>query len=237
MQHIYFPSSDHLDATVAITAATVGFMVFWSVVSSKKIIPRLAESRSTDDAQEAKIHLQRLVGITCFGIVPALIFTAAMGRAWSEFGVKAQYSLYDLWWTLGLAAVAAPLAYIGAQKPESRNFYPEIRRPEWGTRTLVLSALGWTCYTIAYELLFRGFLLFSCERAFGIGAAIAINTSIYALAHVPKRMTEGIGSIVFGIILCGITLHTGTIWTALLVHIVLALSNEWFALRGHLGKS
>lgn len=231
MQLNYFPTSDHLDAAIAISAATVGFMIFWSVVSSKKIIPRLAQSRSAEDAQEAKIHLQRVVGVTCFGIIPALVFTAGMGRSWSDFGVLARFSLNELWWTLGLAAVAVLLAYIGAQKAEGRAFYPEIRRSVWSTRTVVLSALGWTGYTIAYELLFRGFLLFSCERAFGIGAAIAINTSIYALAHVPKRMTEGIGSVVFGIILCGVTLQTGTIWVAMLVHIALALSNEWFALR------
>jgi membrane protease YdiL (CAAX protease family) len=233
MNEAYFLSPDHLDATLAIMFATIGFIIFWMVVSSPTLVNRLAVSRSMEDAQEAKIHLQRVVGVTVFGIIPAFVFMCLLGRSWADFGVKAEFSTENLWWTLGLSLLALPIAYAGARKEEGKRFYPEIRRPVWGTRTLVLSALGWVSYTIAYEMLFRGFMLFSCYRVMGIGPAIAINIAIYALAHVPKRMTEGIGSLVFGIILCAVTLHSGHVWVAILVHIVLALSNEWFSLKLH----
>lgn len=60
------------------------------------------------------------------------------------------------------------------------------------------------------QRMFRGFLLFSCARVLGVWPAIAINTAIYALAHVPKGKTEGIGAVV-GILFCLITLESGTI--------------------------
>lgn len=227
----YFPSAHHFDATLAITLTTLGFIVFWSVVTSPRIIPWLAGRVGAERAQETKIYLQRTVGIFGFGIIPALVFFGWLGRSGPDFGWSAQWTALDLWWTLGLSALALPLSYIGARKPDSLAMYPEIRRPVWGQRTLILSAFTWTAYLVAYELIFRGFLLFSCYRAFGAGAAIAVNTAIYALVHVPKRMTEGIGAIVLGGILCGVALQTGTIWVAVLVHVVLSLSNEWFSLR------
>ncbi len=227
----YFPSQDHFEATLAIALTSLGFILFWSVVTSAQIIPRLAVKVGAEQAQETKIYLQRIVGICSFGIIPALIFFIGLGRSGPDFGISWQWTASDMWWTLGLSALALPLSYTGARKTESLALYPEIRRPVWGRRTLVLSMLSWTAYLIAYELIFRGFLLFSCYRAFGTGPAITINTAIYALAHVPKRMTEGIGAIVLGAVLCIGTLQTGTIWVAVLVHIVLSLSNEWFSLR------
>ncbi len=229
----YFPSADHFEATLAIVLTTFGFILFWSVVSSAKIIPWLSGQRRNEQAQEIKIYLQRGVGVLAFGIVPAMIYIVWLGRKGADFGWSARWSAVDGWWTLGLSVLALPLSYFGARKAESLNLYPEIRRPVWGLRTLLFSASTWIAYLIAYELIFRGFLLFSCYRAFGLGAAIAVNTAIYALVHVPKRLTEGIGAIVLGSILCVATLQTGTIWVAVLVHVVLSLSNEWFSLRNH----
>lgn len=230
-----YPTPDHFDATLAVTLTTLGFILFWSVASSPGLTPWLARRTGAERAQELKIYLQRGVGVFVFGILPALVFFGWLGRTGADFGWSARWSALDLWWTLGLSALALPLSYAGARKAESLAMYPEIRQPVWGRRTLLLSALSWVAYLVAYELIFRGFLWFSCYRAFGMGAALAVNTAIYALVHVPKRLTEGIGAIVLGAVLCVVTQQTGTIWVAVLVHVVLSLSNEWFSLRNHPG--
>lgn len=227
----FFVSPDHLDATLAIALTTLGFIIFWSVASSPRIIPWLTNWYTKAQAQEYKIYIQRLVGMVFYGLVPIFIFFQLLGRSGPDFGLVWHLSLTDIWWTVGLSAIAIPLTYIGAKKEECLAMYPEVRSPIWGRRILVLSALCWVAYLFFYELLFRGFLLFSCERAFGPVAAITINTALYSLVHVPKRMTEGIGAIFFGIVSCVVTLSTGTIWVTLLIHIVLSLANEWYALR------
>ena len=229
----YFPTVIHFDATLAIALATLGFIVFWAVANNALLVSWLTGRLGDEQAQESKIYLQRLVGVCCYGIIPALVFFAGLGYKGSDLGLSWQWTLADLWWTLGLSALAVILSYLGARKPESLAMYPEIRRPVWGQRTLLFSALTWTAYLFAYELTFRGFLLFICERAFGPGPAIAVNTAIYALVHVPKRMTEGVGALILGLVLCLVTLQTGTIWVAFLVHVALSLSNEWFSLRNH----
>lgn len=227
----YFPTPHHADATLAISLTTLGFIIFRSVATHPRLIPLLAARGGMEQGQEDKIYLQRLVGIAVYGFLPALLFFAVLGRPARDFGLAWQWTAADGWWTLSLSALSVLFSYLGARKAEGQAMYPEVRRTVWGRRTLILSALSWTAYLLAYELTFRGFLLFSCERAFGAGAALAINTALYALVHIPKRMTEGIGAIPLGLILCLITLQTGTIWVTFWVHVALSLSNEWFCLR------
>jgi membrane protease YdiL (CAAX protease family) len=77
--------------------------------------------------------------------------------------------------------------------------------------------------------MFRGLLFFSFIRFIGNLPAIVVNVFIYALVHIHKGFKETLASIPFGIILCLMTLSTGSIWAAFIVHIILALSNEWIS--------
>jgi membrane protease YdiL (CAAX protease family) len=97
-------------------------------------------------------------------------------------------------------------------------------------KLLIISSLGWIVYLLAYEFLFRGFLLFTCIQSFGIWPAIIINILIYSFAHIPQGLKETAGAIPFGLILCYITILSGTIWPAFILHAVLAISNEWFSI-------
>ena len=116
--------------------------------------------------------------------------------------------------------------------------YPQIRTPlPWGRGLLFSSAMTLVLYTLAYEIMFRGYLLFSCEKEMGAVLAIVINTSIYALVHIPKGWKETVGAFPMGIVLCWLTLETGNIWIAVIVHIALALSSEWLSIYFHLNKS
>ena len=111
--------------------------------------------------------------------------------------------------------------------------YPQIRKKEWNFQLLLLSAFSWTAYLLAYEFMFRGYLLFISVAYLGVWPAIALNVAIYALVHVPKGYKEAFGAVPFGIVLGIITIQTGTIWVAFVVHVIMALSNEWFSLRAN----
>jgi len=51
------------------------------------------------------------------------------------------------------------------------------------------------------------------------------------LIHVPKGLRESVGAIPLGILLCYISLSTGSILAAILVHVIMALTNEWASLK------
>ena len=79
--------------------------------------------------------------------------------------------------------------------------------------------------------MFRGFLFFALLEEFDLLTAITINTVIYSMAHLQKDIKESLGAIPMGIVLCWLTYKTGNIWTAIWLHSVLALSNEWFSIK------
>src|SRR5690606_30971048 len=126
------------------------------------------------------------------------------------------------------AFIIIPLNLFAAGKPSNLLRYPQIRMPHWSDQTFIIAAVGWTLYLFAYEYLFRGILFFGLLPHMGLAATVAINTAIYALVHLPNGAKETIGAIPLGILVCLITFETGSILAAFLIHLTLALSNEFF---------
>jgi membrane protease YdiL (CAAX protease family) len=142
-------------------------------------------------------------------------------------------SFFSVIWTLGLSALVIPLAYISAKKPKNLVNYPQIRAKVWTNKTVFINALGWFIYLFGYEFLFRGTLLFPLVDTLGVWPAIAINIALYSATHIPKGLDETIGAIPLGLVLCLLTLQSGTIWIAFLVHVAMAWTNSFTALKFH----
>ena len=228
-----FPTPAHLEASIAIGMTTIGYMCFWSVVSSEKPVGWMERWYQGETAREMKIYLQRATGVLMYGIIPACIYVWLGHSGPADFGLSIKWEFIDTQWAFILCALALIIARLSSPKPKSHLIYPEVRTRAWGRSTLLRSAFWWASYFLAYETMFRGFLLFSCVEAFGTGPALVINLALYALTHVAKTMDEAIGAVIMGTILCIVTLQTGTIWVAFLVHTTLSLSNEWWSLRFH----
>jgi membrane protease YdiL (CAAX protease family) len=171
-----------------------------------------------------------LLGFLLFGIVP-FILVIFSGLSLNSVGVEGFVSLDEILWILGLSAVVIIMNYFAARSEDNLRMYPQIRVKDWPRRLLIKSSLTWILYLIGYEFLFRGYLLFSWEKEVGALMAISVNVALYVLVHVPKGLKEAVGALPLGILLCILTLQTGTIWIALLVHIVMALTNEWFSIH------
>ena len=231
MQYSLSWSPEDLEPILVIGLTTIGFLVWFFISKSEKIFRGMIERHGLASAQVRRIYMQKLLGFVAFGVVPAIVLFAFLPYSWEEWGVAAKFPAETFYWILGLSPVLTLMTYSSTRKPESLAMYPEIRKPEWDMTIFILSALGWMIYLLAYEWMFRGYLLFGCVRAFGVWPAIIINTCIYSLVHVPKGQTEAIGAIPLGILLCIITIRTETIIVAVVAHWVLSLANEWFSLK------
>ena len=97
----------------------------------------------------------------------------------------------------------------------------------------MLNLLGWAIYLFGYEFLFRGILLFPLAETVGVWPAIAVNIALYSATHIPKGLDETLGAIPLGLVLCWLTLASGTIWIAFLVHVAMAWTNSLTALKHH----
>jgi membrane protease YdiL (CAAX protease family) len=78
-------------------------------------------------------------------------------------------------------------------------------------------------FLIVYEIFFRGVLFSFCIAVTNIPLAIVINVMLYAIAHAFSTRQELAGTIPFGILLCLLTLFSGSVWPALIIHLLLGL--------------
>lgn len=175
------------------------------------------------------ILLQRLSGMMIYGVLPVTFYYILtqdinIGR---YTGILKEDTLY---WLLLPAAFIIIINYLNAGRRDNLKMYPEIRKGEWSFSLLILSAVSWAGYLLAYEFLFRALLFVPACRLFGFWPAVILNVGIYSLVHIPKGIKEGVGAIFLGFVLCWLVAKTGSFWIAFFVHVVLALSNEWFSI-------
>ncbi len=182
-------------------------------------------------------------GFIIMGLIPALMimvfFKTDLHQSGLVFGNTAK-----LWpWLAGVSLVLIALNAFNSKDGALRAIYPEMRLSVWTAKELAIMAGGWIIYLTAYEFLFRGLLLLSCYEAFGLWPAVVINLALYSALHLPKGMKEAIAALPFGALICYLTIESGSILPAILLHVLQAVSCEWFCIyrnpemKFHLQKS
>lgn len=213
--------------SISVAFATVGYVIYLAITSSVKIKTFL----SPDTNKNANhILFQRLFGLLIFGILPLLCVLFISVKNPGDYGINFSLNKKTLLWTLILAVLIVTINYFNSRKPDNLAQYPQIRNTHWSAGLLFASAISWIVYLFSYEMLFRGFLLFSALKIMGYWPAIILNTGIYSLAHYSKGLKEAFGAIPFGIIICILTIYTGNFLIAFFAHTILSLSNEWLSL-------
>jgi membrane protease YdiL (CAAX protease family) len=217
-------------AAISIATVTAAFLTYHYTTSSVLLRKKFEEKFGEEKAKIGWVHFQRLFAVFCFGVVP-LVILASQNIDFQSVGLNFNNFGTSLKWIFGLGAVVVIMNYFAARTDDNLSMYPQIRMPApWPVSLKIASALTWAAYLLGYEFMFRGFLLFSCFEELDKTLAIVINVALYALVHLPKGWKETIGAIPLGIVLCLLTLQTGNIWIAFLVHVAMALSNEWWSL-------
>lgn len=229
-------SKADLKVAVPVFLALVSFIIFWFTYKSEKIKNAYVQKYGEEKASEKFIIFTKWLGGIVMGVLPligCLIVIPEWGLA--EYGLtfRSDTLLAQLVWTLGISALVIPLASISARKPKNLVNYPQIRMKEWDRSLIIRNALAWAVYLLGYEFLFRGVLLFPLVDSIGLWPAIAVNIALYSGTHIPKGLDETIGAIPLSIVLCILTMQTGTIWIAFFVHLAMAWTNSFTALKHH----
>ncbi len=219
-----------MDTVVSVTLVTLCFSAYHFLTKTSAWERLVAVPRFGMSPEAYRIYLYRLFGAFLYGVVP-VVACIAVGTPLDSVGLYPAYHPAAPGWFLGLGTLAFAVNIFAAKSVGNLAMYPQIRiHPPWGAGLLSGSALTWALYLLAYEVLFRGVLLFGCLGDMDRWPAIAVNTALYAFAHVHKGSRETLGAIPLGVLLCLMTLETGNIWVAVLVHSLLAFSNEWWSL-------
>jgi membrane protease YdiL (CAAX protease family) len=166
------------------------------------------------------------------GAVPVLAAMALTGLRPSRLGL----GLGD--WRAGLRwlALGIPLAvlagWIGAGGQSMRAVYPLDPTASASLESFVPYALLQLLYYGAWEVLFRGVLLFGLRGRMGDMAANLSQTGLSVTAHFGRAASETFAAFPAGLVFGWVALRTGSIWPIIITHWVVGISCDWFILRG-----
>ena len=208
--------------TIAILWGVLGFAAYYFLAHKKQHSGKVKE-----------VVAQRAWGVLFMGMLTLLLIVLGFKESPTAFGLGFSFTTPPPWWTYLAIPMIIIASYFQAASPGNLAVYPQIRIEKWNSRIVALSAGSWIAFLVAYEFFFRGFILFASLTVLDPWPAIALNCSLYGFAHFYKGPGETFGAITVGVLLCYLTVLTGNIWSAVIIHSVMALSNEWFSLRSH----
>jgi membrane protease YdiL (CAAX protease family) len=224
---------ENLRFTSAVLWCVIGFGSYYFLSQNRRCSGRFANLSRFLEGQGNRVLFQRMLGFLFLGAVPAIIIVLWPQARLREFGLTLDFRSIPPWWSFLLVPAILIMGYFAAQKPGNLEHYPQIRAKIWTPVMVLISSASWLVFLVGYEFMFRGVLLYASLGLMDPLAAISLNCALYAFAHFYKGPVETFGAIPVGIILCYLTLITGNIWSAVVLHSLMALSNEWFSLRAH----
>ena len=218
---------------VAVVWSAVGFSIYIFLSRNSSLARDIWKANPNLDSQTKKIVLQRLWGFIFLGVFPVIFILFFPEKSLKDLGLGCSWLSAPPWWILVVLVIILIAGFYSARHPGNLAMYPQIRSQQWTPGLLALSGLSWVVFLLGYEFLFRGFLLFASLAVMDVWPAIALNCALYALAHLYKGSRETFGAIPIGILLCYLTILSGNIWTAVGIHSVMALSNEWWSIKAN----
>ena len=219
-----------IPVVVTITTATACFVTYWFLAYRKDVGRMLLLWISKETLAVYRAAFQKCIGIFWIGVVPLVVFFGLGYDAdllYSLVKVHGGNSLVPLAFFSFLALVF-PL--ISARRPEVQEVYPQLKARVWNQNLVLFNTALWMIYLFAYEFLFRGFLLFINVPLLGVWPALIISCALSVTTHMPKGAAETFGTMLFSVILGLLALQYQTIWAPWIVHVILALSNDYMAI-------
>lgn len=222
-------------AFIVLMAVCVVQLTFFIVIRKFLPNPESNPSITGERFQLNRFLAMKILGFLMMGVLPFLIFPSIVNPP-ESFGQSRQSALHFPSILLFIIpALIIAMNFFASGKEDFHSRFPQMRIKEWGIPNLIIGIGGWGIYLLGYEYLFRGLFLSAWLDAFGPLTAIAVNVVVYSLFHIPNGPKEAIGAIPFGIVLCLVTIQSGSFVHAFLLHWLLSTSAEVFSIHHHPG--
>jgi membrane protease YdiL (CAAX protease family) len=165
-------------------------------------------------------------------VVPVLAARWVCGIGFRDLGLGlGRWREGLVWLAIGIP-IATVAGWIAAGEPAMQAIYPLDRALSTEASVFIPHALRNFLYFGAWEILFRGVLLFGLKGRIGAGPANAAQTGLSVTAHFGRAMTETFSAIPAGLVFGWIGLRLRSIWYVAVIHWVVGTSMDWFILAG-----
>lgn len=218
---------------LVIITATLVLVIFFYLLRADSIATMSGERGTLPMTRGPLPPTLHFIGAAIMlAVVPVLVGRAALGLSPTDLGLGPGR------WRVGLAwlAIGIPLAVIagkiGSANLEMRFVYPldGAIRPQ--LQSFIPYAALQFLYFGAWEILFRGVLLFGLEGRIGAGPANALQTALSVIAHFGRPFTETLIGVPAGLVFGAVCLRVRSIWYIAIIHWAVGVSLDWFILTG-----
>jgi membrane protease YdiL (CAAX protease family) len=169
------------------------------------------------------------VAAVLLAVVPVVAARRLTGLSLEQLGLGPGNVRAGLILLLAGAPLAVLAGALGAASPAMRAVYPLF--PLAAHHGFVAYALLQFLYFGAWEVLFRGVLLFGLRRDHGDGSANALQTALSVTAHFGRAINETASALPAGLVFGWVDLKLGSIWYVAMLHWLVGVSMDWFILH------
>jgi membrane protease YdiL (CAAX protease family) len=166
------------------------------------------------------------------GVLPVMAAVALTGRRPAALGLGVGDWRRGLRWLAFGVPLAVLAGWIAARGAPMRAVYPLDAGITPDLRSFGPYALLQLLYYGAWEVLFRGVLLFGLADQLGARAANMSQTALSVTAHFGRAIGETFAALPAGFVFGWVTLRIRSIWYIALIHWTVAVSLDWFILSG-----
>jgi len=159
-------------------------------------------------------------------LLPMLVVKFGVKGRLRDYGCRLSNGKLGWGFALGGWLIMIPVLLLVVHLfPAFQTKYPLNKLAATTWKTLLLYELAYGAYLFAWELFFRGFMLFGLEKRFG-NYSILIRTIPFAVMHYSKPFPEAIGSIVAGLLLGAVAFETRSFIYGAAIHWLVAASMD-----------
>src|SRR5436305_2611985 len=120
-----------------------------------------------------------------------------------------------------------------ASRLRSKNPTHQYTNPPIAISLLFSYIITRSVFLIAYELFLRGCVLSALTEISGLWTSILLNTILYVALHAFAPKKEILASVLFGPVLCFLTIQFKALWPAVALHVFVAAFYEGKKLNYH----
>ena len=223
-------NSSNYEPVIAILLTAACFSAYWFIAMHPAIKTKFFIDTEEEKGWINYVVFQKMTGALFLGIIPCTIVLTTTEYTLYDLGINFNSLNESLAYTGIMGTLILLINFFASGNPERLVDFPQMRVRTWSTKILSINSLSWFAYLFAYEFLFRGILLFLCYATMGFWPAVAVNIALYATTHIPKGAGETVGTFPYGLLLCYVTISTGSIFVAFATHLIMALSNDLFSI-------
>jgi len=163
-----------------------------------------------------------------FFILGVLIIRFVFKEKFRDFGLQFGEIKIGLTFSLLFLLVMVILVWFVSATSAFAEKYPHLSSAKSDWNTLFIYEAGMLLYMIAWEFIWRGFMLFGLEKKFGY-YSVFIQMIPFVILHNGKPFLETFGAIFGGIALGILALRTRSIYYCIIVHIGVMYSIDFIS--------